>query len=197
MIHFDTSLTIPANRWPNAINACLPDDIFVHEVKPVAVDFHARYDTVGKEYRYQISLKRQLDVFRRNFTYLIQQEVNTAEMELAAHYLIGRHDYSSFCASNTDVKDKVREVTAIELVKSGDELSLRFKGTGFLYNMVRIMVGTLLEVGYGKLESEDVAHILAARDRTKASKTAPAHGLYLWKVDYPNLVFDYYKNNES
>ncbi|MCK0473357.1 tRNA pseudouridine(38-40) synthase TruA [Halalkalibacter sp. APA_J-10(15)] len=189
VIHFDTSLHIPLERWPNAFNACLPNDIHIHEVRSVDPQFHARFDTEGKEYRYRLLLKKQGDVFRRHYTHTIERDISMERMKCAAQYLVGKHDFSSFCAANTDVTDKVREVTAIELWKDRDEIIFSFKGNGFLYNMVRIMVGTLLEVGYGKLECDDVAQILAARDRMKASKTAPAQGLYLWKVEYPNPVF--------
>ena len=175
----------PAENWQKALNALLPSDIVVLDVKQVSDTFHARFDPVGKEYRYVITRVPWRDPFKRNYAYHYPYPLDVEAMREAASYLVGTHDFTSFCATNTNVVDKVRTIHEIELVEDGASLMFRFVGTGFLYNMVRILVGTLLEVGSGKRKSCDMQHILAKQDRQAAGKTAPGYGLYLWEVYYP------------
>ncbi|MBP3953441.1 tRNA pseudouridine(38-40) synthase TruA [Bacillus suaedae] len=188
IIHFDTDLPIPAERWPHALNACLPNDIRAMKATPVNNEFHARYDAIGKEYRYRILIGRNGDVFRRNLTFQVTNPLAVDQMREASLVLLGEHDFSSFCAANTSVVDKVRTITDIVIKEEEDELVFIVRGNGFLYNMVRIIVGTLLEVGAGKKQVSEVREILEKKDRTKAGKTAPAQGLYLWKVHYKDVI---------
>ena len=184
VIHFNSDHLLPAENWQKALNALLPSDIVVLDVKQVSEAFHARFDPVGKEYRYMITRETLRDPFTRNYAYHYPYSLNLDAMREAISYLEGTHDFTSFCATNTNVVDKVRTIQKIELNEDGDSLMFRFVGTGFLYNMVRILVGTLLEVGNGKRKPLDMEEILAKQDRRFAGKTAPAHGLYLWEVFY-------------
>ncbi|OCA80990.1 tRNA pseudouridine(38,39,40) synthase TruA [Bacillus sp. FJAT-27225] len=184
VIHFDSPLSIPEDRWAVALNSLLGGEIAVLSVKKAAHGFHARFDTIGKEYRYVLHLGRQRDPFSRNYAYHFSYPLDIEVMKAGARQLCGTHDFSSFCASNTDVKDKVRTVTDIGFSEEEEKLVISFKGNGFLYNMVRIMTGTLLEVGTGARKPEEMKSLIMDRDRTQAGKTAPAHGLYLWEVYY-------------
>jgi tRNA pseudouridine38-40 synthase len=184
VIHFDTSLTIPVQKWKNALNALLPKDIFVKDVEFVSNDFHARFNVVKKEYRYRVT--KEYDVFNRQYAYHFPYQLDYEAIKEAMNYLVGTHDFTSFCSAKTEVVDKVRSIYEVNLIEETDEIVFRFVGNGFLYNMVRIMVGTLLEVGQNKINPSEIQSILEKRDRTFAGKTAPGHGLYLWKVSYDN-----------
>ncbi|MFS8629869.1 MAG: tRNA pseudouridine(38-40) synthase TruA [Bacillales bacterium] len=184
VIHFDSDLSLPAERWPLALNAQLPEDISVLAVEAVPPDFHARFDAIGKEYRYFVYRGKFRDPFRRHYAYHFPYPLDVDAIREGASFLKGKHDFTSFCSAKTEVEDRVRELTEIEITEDGDLLMFRFAGTGFLYNMVRIMVGTLLDVGAGKLKPEAIREILARKDRTCAGKTAPPQGLYLWQVFY-------------
>ena len=184
VIHFDSPLDLPEERWKKALGAMLPADIAILDIKKEGPEFHARFNAIRKEYRYIISLAEVKDPFMRNYAYHYPYKLNLTLMEKASEYLRGTHDFTSFCSAKTEVEDKVRTVESIDFFKDDQRLVIRFVGDGFLYNMVRIMVGTLLDIGIGKRTPEDIKDILAAHDRTKAGRTAPGHGLYLWKVDY-------------
>ncbi|MEH7334775.1 tRNA pseudouridine(38-40) synthase TruA [Neobacillus drentensis] len=184
VIHFDSALPIPEPKWEMALNSMLPSDISVLSVEKVNESFHARFDAIGKEYRYLIHLSSKRDPFQRNFSYQYPYFLSVDDMKQASKYFLGTHDFTSFCASKTEVIDKVRTIETIEFVVDGDLLVIRFVGNGFLYNMVRILVGTLLEVGAGNRSPSDMAEIIAGQDRRLSGKTAPAHGLYLWEVFY-------------
>ncbi|MFC0559042.1 tRNA pseudouridine(38-40) synthase TruA [Halalkalibacter alkalisediminis] len=189
VLHFDTPLQIPLDKWPKAMNACLPDDVRIMEATHVSDDFHSRYHAVKKEYHYRVLLSKQPDVWRRNTTFHYPYSFDLERMKEAVPLLIGTHDFSSFCASNTAVKDKVRTLYEISVELEQDELVFRLVGNGFLYNMVRIIVGTLLDIGGGKGEPSELSTILQAQDRTLAGKTAPGNGLFLWKVTYETPIF--------
>ncbi|KMK74895.1 tRNA pseudouridine(38-40) synthase TruA [Alkalihalobacillus pseudalcaliphilus] len=189
VFHFDSSLQLTDERWKKALNALLPADVRVRKATEVATDFHARYSAVSKQYHYRMLLGAEGDVFRRKYTYHIPTDLNIAAMKEAALHIVGEHDFSAFCASNTSVVDKVRTVTMVEFVHVGDELLFKVEGNGFLYNMVRIIVGTLVEVGQGKREPKELKEIIDGMDRTKAGKTAPGHGLYLYRVNYEPAIF--------
>lgn len=184
VFHFDSPLHIPESKWPVALNSLLPDDIAVISITVVAADFHARFDAKGKEYHYHIQLSGQKDPFTRNYVYQYPYSLNVFAMKEAATYLLGVHDFTSFCSAKTEVEDKVRDIREIELIEQDGLLIFRFVGNGFLYNMVRILVGTLLEVGSGERAPETMSEILEKKDRSLAGKTAPAQGLYLWEVFY-------------
>ena len=184
VLHFESPLTFPTENWIKAFSALLPTDIIVLEVEIVPDDFHARFHTTGKEYRYIIARSKLRDPFKRNYAYHYPYPLDGEAMREAISYLIGTHDFTSFCSAKTEVVDKVRTIQAIDFEESDRFMVFRFDGEGFLYNMVRILVGTLLEVGSGKMAPGDIIEILNKKDRSFAGKTAPAQGLYLWKVFY-------------
>lgn len=184
VIHFDSPLLIPADKWEKALNSMLPEDISVLKVVPVTESFHARFDAKGKEYRYVLHLSQKRDPFQRKFAYQYPYRLNLQAMEQASKLFLGTHDFTSFCAAKTEVVDKVRTIESIEFTRKAELLTIRFVGNGFLYNMVRILVGTLLEVGSSERSPEDIPIILAHKDRRLSGKTAPGHGLYLWEVFY-------------
>lgn len=185
VIHFDTTLSIPLDRYARALNVQLPQDIRVLKVEEVSSDFHARYSVHGKRYRYIWYCEDIQSPFRRFYvTHTKGIKPDVAAMEEAAQYILGTHDFSCFCAANTSVKDKVRTVSSLAFEWHGAELHMVIEGNGFLYNMVRIIAGTLWEVGIGKRKSSELAEIIASMDRGKAGKTAPAQGLYLENVHY-------------
>lgn len=184
VIHFDTMLEIEPARWQIALNSLLPDDIAVNSVEYARPDFHARFNAAGKEYRYFLLPSKQRDPFQRNYAYQFQYELDLDAMREAASLLLGTHDFTSFCSAKTEVEDRVRTLQEIDFSEENGLIVFRFIGNGFLYNMVRILVGTLLEVGTGRRPAESMPQLLAEKDRTQAGKTAPGHGLYLWKVFY-------------
>ncbi|MEO4055232.1 tRNA pseudouridine(38-40) synthase TruA [Solibacillus sp. CAU 1738] len=185
VIHFDTPLAIPLDKYQKALNVQLPRDIRVLSVEQVADDFHARYSVSGKRYRYIWDCSTVQSPFNRFYSVETNGvKPNVEMMRKAAHAILGTHDFTCFCAANTSVIDKVRTVHALELNWHGDELHMTIEGNGFLYNMVRIIAGTLWEVGIGRRTPESVAAAIASLDRGNAGKTAPAHGLYLEKVYY-------------
>lgn len=186
VIHFDTPLSLEEWQWSNALNTMLPDDIVIRQVEKKTEEFHARYGVERKEYRYRVLLSKTADVFRRNYVYQYPYPLEINSIRKAIPYFIGTHDFTSFCSAKTDKKDKVRTIYEIELIEQDDELIFRFVGNGFLYNMVRIIVGTLLNVGQGKLDPDSIPEILAKQNRQFAGKMAPGHGLYLWQVNYNN-----------
>ncbi|MGP4042193.1 tRNA pseudouridine(38-40) synthase TruA [Gracilibacillus sp. D59] len=185
VIHFDSELEIPLENWLRALNTMLPDDVEVMSITDVPADFHARYDVSEKEYRYYILNAKEKDLFRRYYTHFVQEDLDLVAMHKASQFFLGSHDFSSFCAANSNVKgDKTRTITDIAIEQEGKDIIVRVKGTGFLYNMVRIIVGTLIDIGLGNREPEEITQIIAAQDRSKAGKTAPPQGLYLWEVTY-------------
>lgn len=185
VIHFDTDLQIPPENFKKALNVQLPTDIRVLEVEEVSSDFHARFSVTGKRYRYIWNCEEVQSPFRRNYTVETRGvKPDVEKMVKASEYILGTHDFSCFCASNTSVVDKVRTVHRLEFQWIGEELHMTIEGNGFLYNMVRIIAGTLWEVGIGKREVENLKTVIASKDRTLAGKTAPPHGLYLEKVFY-------------
>lgn len=186
VFHFDSSLEIAPGRWSWAIQSQLARDISVISVVEVDEGFHARYDVVSKEYRYYIQTNRVLNVFRRNYCFHYPFSLDLEQMKTAAKHLEGTHDFTSFCSTKTAHTNKVRTIYLIEINERNEELEFRFVGNGFLYNMVRIIIGTLLDVGRGKRDPEDILSILESKNRQRAGKTAPGHGLFLWEVNYNN-----------
>lgn len=184
VIHFDTPLTIPETKWPQAINVHLPKDVRILAAKSTSKDFHARFSAKMKEYRYRVLAQPQEDVFKRRVTYHVPTPLNIKAIQAAAKYLEGTHDFTSFCAAKTEVQNKVRTVKSVKVWQEDNEIIFSVIGNGFLYNMVRIIVGTLLEVGAGKREAKELPFILAEKNRAMAGKTAPGHGLTLWSVSY-------------
>lgn len=181
---FDTETTIPADRIAMALNQRLPEDIVITKSEEVPLDFHPRYCNCSKTYEYHIINTRIPDPTRRLTNYFVSYELNPDNMRKAASYLVGEHDFVSFCNVRTDVENTVRTITALDILQDGDEITIRITGNGFLYNMVRIIIGTLIRVGRGFYEPEKVKEILEAKDRKAAGVTAPAHGLMLVEIRY-------------
>ena len=186
--NFHTRSTVPTDRFPAALNSVLPGDIRVKAADEVPLDFHARFDAAAKTYICLVDNRPRPSVFLRNYACHVSQPLNVVEMRRAAELLIGTQDYASFRTSGSSAKTTVRTVYQFEIAESKicpGMVKFKARADGFLYNMMRNMVGTLLEVGLGKLSAEDVKDILAARDRRRAGPTAPPHGLYLAGVEYP------------
>ncbi|MDR0852238.1 MAG: tRNA pseudouridine(38-40) synthase TruA [Clostridiales Family XIII bacterium] len=183
---FTGDFGIPAERIPVAANNLL-DDIFIADATEKPEGFHARYDAVGKTYLYRVRAGGMPDIFLRNYRYQLNERLNTHKMEEAAAYFVGTHDFAAFRSAGSIVPETtVRTVYDITLASrpetSAAEIELRVTGSGFLYNMVRIITGTLVEVGLGKKEPEDMPGILDSCERSKAGHTAPPSGLWLEKV---------------
>lgn len=166
------------------INKHLPGDIKVLECERAESRFHARLNAKAKTYMYNLSIGKKPDVFTRRTVLHYPAELNVENMIKAAEYLKGEHDFMSFCSNKRTKKSTVRKIYDIEIVQDSDEISFIFKGNGFLYNMVRILTGTLIEVGLGKRNPEDMPAVLEAKDRSKAGATLPPRGLILVNVEY-------------
>lgn len=181
-VHLDTPMSPEEIR--DYANRYLPDDIVILEVREAADRFHARYKAVGKTYQYTCFDGPVKPVFDRKYYTPLDQELDVEAIQEAAHFLEGKHDYKSFCGNSRMKKSTVRIVDTITVRRRKGYVYLTFHGTGFLQNMVRIMSGTLIEVGLGRKRPEEVGEILEACDRKVAGPTAPAKGLCLLKVDY-------------
>lgn len=182
--HVHLPLSLPAGEVRDYLNRYLPEDIAVLHSQQVSERFHARLSAKGKVYRYQLRLGPVPDVFARKYQYRVEPPLDVPAMERAAALLTGQQDFRSFCAHTRTRKSTVRTLHAIHLSQQGPDLSLTFRGNGFLYHMVRILTGTLLEVGLGRRAPEEMSGILAARNRAAAGFTAPAQGLMLVEVEY-------------
>lgn len=173
-----------ADELLGALRAKLPGDIGVIDLTEAPPRFHARLSCVGKTYVYRVWNSTAPNVFERKYVYALPQPLDLAAMRRAAEALCGTHDYTSFCSNRRMKKSAVRTVERIDVDRLGGEVRLSFSGDGFLYHMVRILTGTLLEIGLGERDAAEAADILAARDRASAGKTAPAQGLILWETRY-------------
>ena len=181
---FDTESRIPAEKFSFALNARLPQDIRIQDSCEVPLDFHPRRCVSTKTYEYRI-LNRQFELpLERNTAYFFFKELDLDKMRQAASYLVGEHDFKSFCSVHTQALSTVRTIYSIDVEKEGDLILIRVKGNGFLYNMVRIIAGTLIQAGIGEFEAEHVKEMLEALDRQAASRTAPARGLRLVEIQY-------------
>ncbi len=174
--------------WQNALrdylNRYLPDDICVQDVTAVSERFHSRYNATGKTYRYTCYDAPQKPVFDRKYVYILEHSPDIEKMRRAAEYLTGTHDFASFCGNPKMKKSTIRTIESIEITRHGARLVFTYRGDGFLYHMVRILTGTLLEVGYGKRAPESMPDLLAAKQRSLAGFLAPAQGLFLMEVRY-------------
>lgn len=182
--HFETSSTIPPERFAPALNSALPSDIRVVHSELAGDDFHARFCAKKKTYRYRMYLSETIRPLKDRYSVQLPYPVDILSMRAAAEVLVGTHDFSAFMSSGSEVKDTVRTVYSAEVSCSGDDITFTVCGNGFLYNMVRIMVGTLVDVGLGKLTCDDVRLAVSGEDRSKAGKTMPARGLTLVSVEY-------------
>lgn len=182
---FDTKTLIPAEKLPYALNQRLPEDIRIREAKEVALDFHPRRCQSRKTYEYRILNSRFPLPTKRLYSHFTYVPLDIKKMSEAATYLVGEHDFASFCAAASTAETTVRTVYKVEVNREGEEILIRVCGSGFLYNMVRIIAGTLMEVGRGHIEPSQMERILGAKNRQAAGPTAPACGLTL--VEYENI----------
>lgn len=181
-VKLDTTLT--EKEICAYMNHYLPEDICVQEVSVASERFHSRYNATGKTYCYTCYVGDGKPVFDRKYVYVVEQALDLEKMRKAAEYLKGEHDFASFCANKKMKKSTVRIVDKIDIVRKGGYLYLTFHGNGFLHHMVRILTGTLLEVGMGKRTPESMVELLEVKNRALAGVTAPAQGLCMMQVDY-------------
>lgn len=179
--------TIPADKLPIAVARFLPTDLSLFYAEECDNAFHPRYDVREKEYLYRIINRPIYDPFEFGRAWFLSRPVSDEGlllMQSAAKLFIGRYDFSTFMSEGSDVEDTVRTVTALSVERNGDLIEIRISADGFLYNMVRIIVGTLTEVAFGRISPDDIVDIINSHDRSRAGMTAPAEGLYLNKVVY-------------
>jgi tRNA pseudouridine38-40 synthase len=176
--------SIPADRLALALNRLLPEDVKVLSSAEVPPDFHARFSAKGKVYRYLLRLSDAPSPLWRHRAWRVGTKLDVGKMEQAMAKFVGTHDFKAFCASGSSVVSTTRTIHMAKLIPSGDLLAAEFCGSGFLYHMVRIMVGALVAVGKGNADTHDIAQALARRHRPLAFTTAPAHGLYLVAIEY-------------
>ena len=181
---FDTESRIPGDKFSFALNQRLPEDIRIQESCEVDVDFHPRYADTVKTYEYNILNRRFELPLKRLYAAFCYYPMDIERMNQAAAYLVGEHDFKSFCSAGAQVQTTIRTIYAVNVTKDDDMVHIRITGNGFLYNMVRIIAGTLMQVGTGLMEPEQVKEILEARDRSKAGPTAVAKGLTLVEIRY-------------
>ncbi|HHW48532.1 MAG TPA: tRNA pseudouridine(38-40) synthase TruA [Clostridiaceae bacterium] len=195
--NFRTSSKIPADKFSYALNSLLPDDIVIKKSEEVSLDFHAQYSAKGKKYMYLIYNSNRPSALLRERAYFVPQKLDVDAMKKAAECFLGTHDFSAFRATGGSAKTSVRTITNVSLDvchnmldacnnlgSCNNLIKFEIEGNGFLYNMVRIIAGTLVEIGIGKLPWDSVPGIIESRDRKRAGRTAPPHGLYLVEVRY-------------
>lgn len=182
--NFLTASTIPAERFAIAMNALLPDDVVVKGSFEMPEDFHARFGTKSKTYRYRICNTNFPSALERNRSCYIRLPLDLEAMKNAANCLVGEHDFKAFMAVGGTAKTTIRKMYEVDLWKEGEVVVFQIKGSGFLYNMVRIIVGTLIEVGMGKLPPDIVTKMIEVGDRRIGGRTVPPQGLYLYEVEY-------------
>ena len=184
--NFRTSSRMPADRFAYALNSMLPKDITIKASIEAEADFHARFSAIGKCYRYKIFNSRFPSALLRNYAYYINycDKLDMNRLRSAADCFTGTHDFSGFMSTGSSVEDTVRTIYKIDVEKNEALIEICFEGNGFLYNMVRIIVGTLIYTGIGKIAVPEIPDIIRSKDRSRAGITAPAHGLYLEKVLY-------------
>lgn len=181
---FDTNARMPGEKISYALNQRLPEDIRIRRSKEVEADFHPRRCESRKTYEYRIINSQFPLPTKRFYTHFTYIPLDVIRMQAAALYLVGEHDFKSFCSIASQAETTVRTIYDLQVKQEGEEIIIRVTGNGFLYNMVRIIAGTLIEVGKGRWEAEYVPDILNALDRTAAGPTAPARGLMLTNYDF-------------
>ena len=183
---FDTETNIPAEKIAYALNQRLPEDISIVKSDEVDGDWHPRFQDSVKTYEYRIVNREMPDPVRRLYTSFIYSDLDVDKMKEAAKYLVGEHDFAAFCSAGAQVESTIREIYSLDVTQNGDEIVITVTGGGFLYNMVRIIAGTLIEVGEGKIEPSKMIEIIESKDRGLAGKTALAKGLKLVEIKYEN-----------
>lgn len=185
VIHFDTPLSIDAPNWKRALNTLLPDDMRIKQAEEAEDGFHARFKATAKEYHYLVRNAPEPDVFSRKYMYHFSGSLDLDKISEACRLLEGAHDFTTFSSVKASVKgSRVRTLYRVNCEKEEMNLRFEFYGDGFLYNMVRILAGFLLDVGQGKWKPADIPGLFAAKDRSKIGKTIGPEGLYLMRVDY-------------
>jgi len=189
VVNFYADTTIPAERIPHALNAVLPKDIVVYHAENVIDSFNARFNAVSKVYTYTIDNAEYPRVLALRYAYHVKHNLNVRVMKSSAIHLEGNHDFTSFCATGSSTQRMVRNMMRLEVEEKDSFITITAEAGGFLYNMMRIIAGTLIEIGRSK-RSPDLARVLVARDRAAAGWTAPAHGLVLREVKYDDILKD-------
>lgn len=184
VINFNTGASIPVDRFPYALNTLLPPDIVTREAREVPADFHAQFRARSKVYRYTIYNARTPTALYRQYSLYVPVKLNVAAMQSAAGVLMGEHDFAAFRAAGSSAKTTVRHVTGLKVEDNDPFIYITVEANGFLYNMVRIITGTLIYVGKGKLTPEEVRMALSSGDRTKTGPTVPPRGLCMLEVKY-------------
>lgn len=182
--NFKTNSNIPIEKFPIALNTKLKRSIRILKAEEVDERFHSRYNCKKKTYRYVINNSINGTAIYRNLEYNFAQKLDVNKMKEAAKYFIGKHDFKGFKASGTSSKSSVREIYEAKVYKEDERVIIELTGNGFLYNMVRIISGTLIEIGIGKIVPEEIPEIIQSKDRERAGKTLPPQGLYLVNVEY-------------
>ncbi len=182
--NFMTSSSIPACRFSYAINRILPEDIVIVNSQGVDMNFHSQFSSIGKKYRYLIINSPFRSAIYKDKAYHISHELDLDAMRIAFKYFLGTHDFSSFRATGTIVKSSIRTINNVSISKTENIFCFEIEGDGFLYNMIRIIVGTLIDVGMGKTDPLSIPDIIEAKNRKLSGKTVPGHGLYLVEVYY-------------
>ena len=182
--NFKTNSNITIEKFPIALNTKLKRSIRILSAEEVEENFHSRYNCKKKTYRYVINNSENGTAIYRNLEYNFSQKLDIEKMKEAAQYFIGEHDFKGFKASGTSSKSSVRTIYKAEVSRQNERIIIELTGNGFLYNMVRIISGTLIEVGIGKILPEEIPEIIKSGDRERAGKTLPPQGLYLVKVEY-------------
>lgn len=181
---FNEEMTIPIEKLPYAVNSFLPDDIVVTNAREVSEKFHPQYSVIDKTYEYKILNAEFRNPKLNRYTDFVRGKLDIYKMQEACQYFIGEHNFKAFCASGSTAKTTVRTIYSLEVEKSGDIICIRIKGSGFLYNMVRIIAGTLVYVGKGKIKPCEITDIIKSGERTRAGKTLAPNGLTLMEVHY-------------
>ncbi|MGG7096774.1 tRNA pseudouridine(38-40) synthase TruA [Clostridium sardiniense] len=182
--NFYTDSNVPPEKFREAINTKLPDDIAIVKSEEVSEEFHSRYDSKGKTYCYTLINREEKVALYKNFSYHVRETLNVDEMKKACKYFIGKHDFKAFKTTGSSVKTSTRTISDLHIEKEGKFIRIFITADGFLYNMVRIIVGTLIEVGRGKIKSESIKKIIEEGKREEAGFCVPPNGLVLEKVYY-------------
>ena len=182
--NFYSETKIPCEKLPIALNTALPQDVRVEEACYVDDDFHSRFSAKNKTYRYYIRNSRVAGAFSGRYSHLIPVELDVEKMQQAAKHFVGEHDFTAFMATGGQQKTTVRTVNSLTVEKNDKMICIEINANAYLYNMVRIITGTLVYVGMGKLTAEEIPEIIESKDRTRAGITAPAKGLFLYEINY-------------
>ena len=184
MANFKTNTKLPIEKIPVALNSKLKKSIRIKKAEEMEESFHCRYNCKQKTYRYIINNSKEGSAIYRNLEYHMPIKLDVKEMEKAIKHFEGEHDFKAFKASGTSSKSSVRKIYKAEIKKQDERILIELTGNGFLYNMVRIIAGTIVDVGLGKIKAEEIPEIIQSKERTRAGKTLPPNGLYLVNVEY-------------